>query len=127
MSTLTHRRRTVATYVEIGTPVKATKGENVLVGTVRGRPTNVMHAFYDIEIPGAGLFRIRLADGWTVEPNITVPTKPWAIVANSNNHYFYVRRPDGVWNSSGAGEYDDEYIRKALSNGNFTIVSEGIN
>ena len=113
----------------VGTPVRATIGETVLVGTIKGYrvPGIPLEATYDIAVPGVGFFRIRLADGWTVEPNITVPTKPWAIVARKDDQYFYTRRPDGAWISSGGVEYPEETVNGGLRAGNFTVVSEGIN
>lgn len=116
------------TYIpKVGDKVRATLGENVLVGKVTY--SNPSTGSADILVGMVPSFAIGLygPDGWHFERVIDVPTKPFAVVASADNKKGYVRESGGAWTSviSGLGA-SDATIADLIRDEGYRVVFEGI-
>ncbi len=109
---------------KVGDKVRATLGENVLVGEVT--LVHIKGDWFDLEIPGAsdGL-TIYAEDGWKVEQLVSVPTKFGAVI----------RRADGALFSRSSDFEKNPWIPNArqfsvgdefATHGGFTVLFDGV-
>ena len=120
---------------KVGDKVKATLGENVLVGTVRelSGDFDPRSTFVTIDVPEAGndYLYIYAADGWQFEQVVSLPSKPWALVGHPTDYDYvpYLRDRVGDWHEVGpeghALPVDEETVRHYLGRG-FTILFDGV-
>lgn len=107
---------------KVGDRVRATLGENVLVGVIHMRSTE--NAWWQIEADGVvdvDPFVLSANDGWWFEQVVEVPTKFGAVI----------RKPEGdVWVHHGDGEWYDvegcECTNADVERGGFTVLFEGV-
>lgn len=89
---------------KVGDKVRATLGENVLVGEVTGSFTDAEQEIVVAHFSKESHFVFVVSDGWHFEPFVELPTLPGAVIECE----------DVLWSYAGD---DDRLTWRALSNG----------
>lgn len=112
---------------KVGEKVRATLGENVLVGSVQMVEEYPESFYVEIDVPPADTFGLSSADGWQFEQVVSVPTKFAAVIRRADGRRF-TRVTVGEEYQSWAYENDQYFFdTTVVVRDGFTIEFEGLN
>jgi hypothetical protein len=110
---------------KVGDKVRATLGENVLVGEVDH--TNHTNHGGEFRIVVNGWATVWFNRSWHFEQVVDVPTKPFAVVAIDTNRAFFVRTGTDDWmNTYNGSSASDSTIRGLIRDEGYRVVFEGV-
>ena len=105
---------------KVGDKVRATLGENVLVGEV---VTIANYELFDIALgdPRDSVVRVFDSDGWLFEQIVSVPSKFGAVIRRADGRLFSLVAPTIWWSDLGQSR-----IASEVTEGGFTVLFDGV-
>ncbi|UXO93881.1 hypothetical protein Pan2_62 [Pseudanabaena phage Pan2] len=108
---------------KVGDRVRATLGENVLVGIVEYAD----RAFAEVRVNDSlSLFPLYLSLGWQFERVVEVPTKFGAVIRRADGQVSANLLPHSVDNQPWATDAGDWVSTDEATDGGFTVLFEGV-
>lgn len=112
---------------KVGDKVRATLGENVLVGEIWGWDTRSVGVVWELRIAGVPeSIDLVSSDGWQFEQVVSVPSKFGAVIRRADGEMLTLADPAALAGRGWYSRFTDWVGREQATAGGFTVLFDGV-